>query len=227
MSQVLLLPVVPTEAGPVQAFFPSRRLIPDAPLLRQERTDLLAGRAGVSGDEKGCVSRRSAARLPRSRSAGPGVASVLRRARPRAGAAAVTRCLVRRTSAIGVSTAARAATCRRPTAWSSASTARSGCEHLYRREIANTVELAEEVAACLALCNEVRPRQTLGQKRPSPTAPSSLSGPTRAAALLEPPRKHVQVAFRRGVRWLIAGGVHGERRHAAQRGKMPACREES
>ena len=152
--------------------WPCAGALPQPPTGRRRATTAsrtgrpAAGRAGVSGDEKGCVSRRSAARLPRSRSAGPGVTSVLRRARPRAGAAAATRCLVRRTSAIGVSTAARAAMCRRPTAWSSASTARSRYEHLYRREIANTAELAEEVAAYLALYNEVRPRQTLGQERP-------------------------------------------------------------
>jgi len=39
-------------------------------------------------------------------------------------------------------------------------------EHLYRCEIANAAELAEEVADYLALYNEIRPHQALGQKRP-------------------------------------------------------------
>ena len=41
-------------------------------------------------------------------------------------------------------------------------------EHLHQREIADAAELAEEVAAYLALCNEVRQHQTLGQRRPLP-----------------------------------------------------------
>ncbi len=39
-------------------------------------------------------------------------------------------------------------------------------EHLYQREIADAAELAEEVAAYLALYNEIRPHETLGQRRP-------------------------------------------------------------
>ena len=41
-----------------------------------------------------------------------------------------------------------------------------GVRALYRREIANTAELAEEVAAYLALYNEVRPHESLGQRIP-------------------------------------------------------------
>jgi hypothetical protein len=69
-------------------------------------------------------------------------------------------------SAAGLSTSARATTSRRSTASSNASTARPGYEHLYRCEITNAAELAEGVAAYLALYNEVKPHQTLGQKRP-------------------------------------------------------------
>jgi hypothetical protein len=38
--------------------------------------------------------------------------------------------------------------------------------HLYQREIANAVELAEEVAAFLVTFNEVRLRESLGQRIP-------------------------------------------------------------
>jgi putative transposase len=40
------------------------------------------------------------------------------------------------------------------------------CEHLYRREIANAVELAEDAESFLAAFNEVRPHDSLGQRIP-------------------------------------------------------------
>ena len=39
-------------------------------------------------------------------------------------------------------------------------------EHLCQREISDAAELAEEVAAYLTLYNEIRPNETLGQRRP-------------------------------------------------------------
>jgi len=40
-------------------------------------------------------------------------------------------------------------------------------EHLYQREIADAAELAEEVASFLATYNEIRPHESLGQRRPT------------------------------------------------------------
>ena len=46
-------------------------------------------------------------------------------------------------------------------AWSSASTARSGSEHLYPLEIASRSNWTDESEAYRTLCNKIRPHEAL------------------------------------------------------------------